>query len=159
VSLEEQVGAMLTEKGLTLTTAESCTGGLIAHGITNVSGASNYFVMGFVTYSNEAKERFLGVPGGLLAEHGAVSRQVAESMALGARKAARTHVAIAVTGIAGPTGGTKEKPVGTVYVALAADEETFVRHHRFSGDRTAVKLQTAEEALRLLVKYLGGLPV
>jgi PncC family amidohydrolase len=158
VSLEEQVGAILAQRGLTLTTAESCTGGLIAHRITNVSGASDYFLMGFVTYSNGAKKRFLGVPGDTLADHGAVSREVAESMALGARKASDAHVAIAVTGIAGPTGGTAEKPVGTVYMALAADDKTFVRHHRFSGDRAAIKWQTAEEALRLLLEYLGGVP-
>lgn len=130
--------------------AESCTGGLIAHRVTNVSGASAYFLGGVVVYSNEAKERLLGVSADTLARFGAVSEPVAREMAAGAQRTFGAECAAAVTGIAGPTGGTAEKPVGLVYIAAAAGGRIAVERHVFSGDREAVKRQTADRALTLL---------
>jgi PncC family amidohydrolase len=154
--IEREIGMLLRTKGLTITTAESCTGGLIAFRITEMPGASNYFEAGFVTYSNAAKEQFLGVPGEILREHGAVSEAVARRMAAGARKAAPADIGLAVTGIAGPSGGSDEKPVGTVFIALAAPDGTVVRHFVFSGGRQEIRQETAEEALRLVLAYLQG---
>lgn len=152
---EETVGRLLSGRGWSLAVAESCTGGLIAHTVTNVPGSSTYFDRGFVTYSNEAKTALLGVPAGLLEQAGAVSDEVARAMAEGARSRAGTAVALAVTGIAGPTGGTPEKPVGLVYVALACQGgETLSEEHRFSGDRLSVKEATCRAALELLRRYL-----
>ncbi len=156
MSPEEKLNAVLKEKRMTLAVAESCTGGLISSRITNVAGSSEYFTVGFVTYSNKAKEDFLHVPAETLEAKGSVSAEVAADMAVGARSAARAEVAIAVTGIAGPGGGSPEKPVGTVYMALAAQGTTLVRKHLFSGDRLAIKEQTADEALGLLLDYLEG---
>jgi nicotinamide-nucleotide amidase len=156
VTPEEEAGGLLRAHGLTLAVAESCTGGLISHRITNIPGASDYYLAGFVTYSNEAKRLLLGVSDRALADHGAVSAQVAEQMAAGARRTSGADVAVAVTGIAGPGGGTPEKPVGTVFMAVAGPGGTVVRHHWFSGDRRAIKEATADGALRLVCEYLGG---
>lgn len=153
---EERVNATLSERGLTLALAESCTGGLISSRITDVAGSSDYFEMGFVTYSNKAKEEFLGVPRKILEAKGAVSPEVALKMAEGARVAAHVDIAVSVTGIAGPGGGSDEKPVGTVYMALAADDAEIVRKHYFRGNRLEIKRQTAEEAIALLLDYLEG---
>ena len=153
---EEEIGRELTEKGLTVAVAESCTGGLIANRITDVPGASAYFVAGFVTYSNRMKEKILAVPPGIIDEKGAVSEETARRMAEGARTVAATNVGLAVTGIAGPSGGTKEKPVGLVYMGLATEKGTWVRRCRFSGDRAAIKGQTSEEALAFILDYLEG---
>ena len=144
----------LSDKGLTASTAESCSGGLIAHRITNVSGSSACFLGGIVSYSNEAKERLLGVPNSLLMTHGAVSEPVARAMAEGARQVFGTDYAVGVTGIAGPTGGSPEKPVGLVYVAVAGPRDTIVVRHQFEGSREAIKEQTAETALALLLEQL-----
>jgi PncC family amidohydrolase len=156
VVIEGEVGLLLRAKGLKIATAESCTGGLIAVRLTEVPGSSQYFEAGFVTYSNMAKNRFLGVPPAMLAEHGAVSEPVARRMAEGARKAALADVAIAVTGIAGPSGGSAEKPVGTVFIALATGEGTIVRRFLFSGERKKIREKTADEALGLLLAHLQG---
>jgi PncC family amidohydrolase len=155
-SLEETVGTLLRERGLTVSTAESCTGGLVAHRLTNVPGSSRYVERGVVVYSNEAKEELLGVPRDLLLAHGAVSAPVAEAMARGICRAARTACGIAITGIAGPDGGSPEKPVGTVFVAVATPAGVQVRRFRFPGGRGAVKWQSAQAALDMLRRALSG---
>jgi nicotinamide-nucleotide amidase len=144
----------LSAQGLTLATAESCTGGLVAHRITNVAGSSAYFLGGLVAYANEAKEALLGVRHSTLLEYGAVSEQTAGEMARGARRRTGADVAVAITGIAGPTGGTPEKPVGLVYVALSAPEAECCQRHVWTGTRLQNKEQSAEVALQLLLGYL-----
>jgi nicotinamide-nucleotide amidase len=154
MTLEEQVGALLVNQGLTLATAESCTGGLVAHRITNVSGSSAYYLGGFVTYSNASKEAFLGVRHKTLMAHGAVSEETAREMARGARLSSGADIAISITGIAGPTGGTPEKPVGLVYIALSSPAAEICQRHLWQGDRLSNKEQSAEAALRLIVNYM-----
>ena len=153
-TLEELVARLLTEQRLTIAVAESCTGGLIAHQLTNVSGSSAYFVGGVVAYANEVKEQVLGVSGETLAAHGAISEETVREMAGGARRLFGTDVAISSTGIAGPTGGTPQKPVGLVYVALAAQDFERCERHLWRGDRLENKRQTAEAALEMLRQYL-----
>lgn len=153
---EEQLKELLARRGMRIALAESCTGGLISGRITGVAGSSDYFEAGLVTYSNRAKEKFLSVPHDLLAARGSVSAEVAASMAEGVRAATGVDLGVSVTGIAGPGGGTPEKPVGTVYMALAAEGGTFVRLHHFSGDRAAVRNQTVEEALKMALDFLDG---
>jgi PncC family amidohydrolase len=153
---EEMLGGLLRNKGLKIGLAESCTGGLIANRLTNVPGASDYFDVGVVTYSNRAKEVLLAVPSQVLAAKGAVSSEVAALMAQGARRVTGTDMGLAVTGIAGPEGGTPQKPVGTVFIALSVKEEIIVRHYLFQGDRESVKEQTSEAALSLAIQYLEG---
>jgi len=155
-SLEEAVGALLRARGLAVSTAESCTGGLVAHRLTNVPGSSRYVERGVVVYSNEAKEEMLGVPRDLLRAHGAVSAPVAEAMARGICRVGGTACGIAITGIAGPDGGSAEKPVGTVFVAVAAPAGVTVRRFRFLGGRNAVKWQSAQAALDMLRRALSG---
>ena len=155
-SLEKVIVDRLSARGETLATAESCTGGLLAHRVTNVPGASAVFLEGFVTYANEAKTRALGGDAALLRAHGAVSREVAAAMAEGARTAAGVDHALATTGIAGPGGGSDAKPVGTVFIALATKlGPTTVEQHRFPTDRETFKDLTAQTALDLLRRRLG----
>jgi nicotinamide-nucleotide amidase len=154
-SLEEVVVILLTERKQTLAMAESCTGGFLAHRITNVPGASTVFLAGYITYANDAKEEMLGVDPRLISAHGAVSENVARAMAEGARQQANATFALATTGIAGPGGGTKEKPVGTVFVALAADGATTqVRNLRFPDDRPTFKELATQAALDMLRRSL-----
>jgi PncC family amidohydrolase len=153
---EEKVGTRLREKGMRIASAESCTGGLIAKRITDIAGASDYFEMGLVTYSNVAKERFLAVPGSLLAQKGAVSPEVAEAMAEGVRSAAGVDVGVSVTGIAGPGGGSPEKPVGTVYIGVSLKGRSVVKKCFFGGDRAAIREATSGEALSLTLRCLMG---
>lgn len=153
-SLEGVVGRLLQERRLTLSVAESCTGGLLGHRITNVSGSSAYFERGVVTYSNRAKEELLGVPRQLLVSHGAVSGPVAEAMARGICRASQTPLGLAITGIAGPEGGTKAKPVGTVFVALAHPGGAESRKFLFRGGRESIKWQSVQMALDLLRRWL-----
>ena len=150
--LASRVIEIFREKGLSLAFAESCTGGMIAETITNVAGASDIFYGSAVTYVNSAKERILGVTRETLEKHGAVSSECAEEMACGARRVYGADVAMSVTGIAGPGGGSEGKPVGTVWFGLATKDgaETFRR--RFDGDRAAVRRQTVEEVLRRLAE-------
>jgi PncC family amidohydrolase len=154
--LDVEVGVALSERGWTLAVAESCTGGLLGHRITNVSGSSAYFEGGVISYSNEAKERLLDVPLETLVEHGAVSRETALAMASGVRRLLHTDIGVSVTGVAGPTGGTPEKPVGLVYIGLAAEGAELCEEHIWHGDRTANKEQSAEAALHLILDYLTG---
>ena len=150
--LASRVIEIFREKGLSLALAESCTGGMIAETITNVAGASDIFYGSAVTYVNSAKEHILGVARETLEKHGAVSSECAEEMACGARSVYGADVAMSVTGIAGPGGGSEAKPVGTVWFGLATKDgvETFRR--RFDGDRAAVRRQTVEEVLRRLAE-------
>jgi nicotinamide-nucleotide amidase len=152
--LESTVVRLLAEQKKKLALAESCTGGFIANRVTNVPGASGIFVNGFVTYSNESKQRLLGVRAETLAQHGAVSEPTAREMADGARTRSQVDFAIAVTGIAGPGGGTEEKPVGTVFVALSTPRETVVQHHVFRYDRETFKFVVSQEALEMLRRRL-----
>jgi nicotinamide-nucleotide amidase len=146
-TLAEVVGAQLVQRGWTIAVAESCTGGLLAKLITDVPGSSEYFVCGWVTYSNEAKTRQLGVPEGLLSERGAVSAEVATAMAEGARAHAGADVAVGITGIAGPGGATEQKPVGLVYIGVSTLEKTETSEYVFSHDRGVVRLRAAHVAL------------
>ena len=152
--LEEVVGLRLAVGGYTLAVAESCTGGLVAQRVTDVPGSSVYFREGVVTYSNESKVRLLGVPYDLIAEYGAVSAPVAEAMAEGARLRADTDFGIAVTGIAGPGGGSEDKPVGLVYIALSDDAHTEHRKLLLPGDRTLIRWRASQAALDLLRRRL-----
>ena len=152
--MEEVVGLRLAVTGFTLAVAESCTGGLVAQRVTEVPGSSVYFKEGVVAYSNEAKVRLLGVPSDLIAEYGAVSAPVAEAMAEGVRVRADTDFGISVTGIAGPGGGTEDKPVGLVYIALSDDAHTEHRKLLLPGDRTLIRWRASQAALDLLRRRL-----
>ena len=156
--MAEVVGEGLRREGATLATAESCTGGLVAEMITAIPGSSDYFDRGFVTYSNQAKMDLLGVSEEILREHGAVSEPCARAMAEGARARAGTTHAVAVTGVAGPGGGTPETPVGLVFVALASPGQTLVKRLRWPGQREQVRLVSAMMALDLVRRALDGLP-
>jgi nicotinamide-nucleotide amidase len=153
-SLEAVVGSLLKARGRTLACAESCTGGLLAHRLTNVPGSSAYFLESAVVYGNRAKMRRLRIPAALLARHGAVSAPVVRAMAEGVRKTSGADYALAITGIAGPGGGSPRKPVGLVYTALAADRRTIVDRRVFWGGREQVKFQSSQKALDLLRKEL-----
>lgn len=154
--LESVVGELLRARGKTLATAESCTGGLLGQSLTSVPGSSDYFLGGFVTYSNTLKEKLLGVDRALLEQHGAVSPQVARAMAEGARKAAGADYALAVTGIAGPSGGSPEKPVGLVYIALADAGRVETEEFHFFGAREAIRERARVAALDQLRRRLLG---
>lgn len=150
MTLEEQIVKKLREKGYTITTAESCTGGLLAGRILNVSGASEVYMEGYITYANEAKERILGVKPETLETYGAVSKETAEEMAIGAARAAKAEVALSTTGIAGPGGGTVEKPVGLIYISCFLNGEVQVRELRLHGTREENRQDTVTETLKLL---------
>ena len=154
MSVNEELVKALADKKMTVSTAESCTGGLISKLITDVSGSSDVFGYGFVTYANEAKMKILGVWDEALSQYGAVSRPVAVLMSRGARRVSKSDMAVSVTGIAGPGGGTAEKPVGLVYISLSTPDGTICRKCNFSGTREEVRRQTAEFALNLALKYL-----
>lgn len=158
--IEEVLVQTLTERGQTLATAESCTGGYMASRITDVSGSSRVFGHGFVTYANEAKQKHLGVPAELLEQHGAVSEPVAKAMAEGALNASGADHALALTGVAGPTGGSEEKPVGTVFISLASKGgETLVKRFYYPGTRDRFKLLSSQAALEMLRRRLLGIPL
>ena len=151
-----QLAQALIERGWHLSTAESCTGGMIAAACTELAGSSTWFDRGFITYSNAAKTEMLSVPASLLLQFGAVSEPVALAMARGAAQASACEVAVAVTGIAGPTGGTPEKPVGTVWIAWDLNGVSTARKYVFSGDRHQVRQATLEAALQGLVNLLAA---
>ena len=152
--LVKQLAAKLTEKGWMLATAESCTGGMIAAACTDLAGSSQWFDRGFVTYSNEAKTEMLGVPAELIAKHGAVSEEVVRAMAEGAIRNSRAQVSIAVTGIAGPGGGSMEKPVGTVWVGWCLKDQTQVQCLHLAGTRSDVRAATVTKALHRLCELV-----
>ncbi|MBM3305532.1 MAG: nicotinamide-nucleotide amidohydrolase family protein, partial [Candidatus Aminicenantes bacterium] len=153
-SLEEVVGRLLEDQGKTVSCAESCTGGLLGHRLTEVPGSSSYFLESAVVYSDRAKVRRLGVPASLIDRHGAVSAAVARQMAVGVRKACRADYGLSITGIAGPEGGRPRKPVGLVYIALARDGGVAVHRKCFFGGRSQVKFQSTQAALDILRKAL-----
>jgi nicotinamide-nucleotide amidase len=153
-SMEKVVGNLLIAQSLTLSIAESCTGGLICSKITDTPGSSEYLLGGVVSYSNFLKSEYLGVSNDLLNKHGAVSREVAEAMAVGVRVRSKSDIGLSVTGIAGPSGGSDEKPVGTVYIAIATAEENWVSKFLFSGNRKQIREVTAQSGLDLIRKYL-----
>jgi nicotinamide-nucleotide amidase len=153
--LAERLQGICLGRGLTLAVAESCTGGLVADAITDVPGSSGYFAGGVVSYSNGAKEQLLGVPGDVLAAHGAVSAQVARAMAEGVRARFGADVGAAVTGIAGPDGGSEAKPVGLTYVAVADEGGVDVRRHAWTGDRRANKTSSAAATLEIVLDRIG----
>ncbi len=153
-SMEKIVGNLLRANNLQLAVAESCTGGLICQRLTNTPGSSEYLLGGVVSYSNELKTKFLAVPPEMIETYGAVSRQVAEQMAVGIRSVCEADIGLSVTGIAGPGGGSEEKPVGTVYIAIATAEENWVTKFQFDGDRSQIRIITAQSGLDLVRKYL-----
>jgi nicotinamide-nucleotide amidase len=157
MSQAQALGDALTRKAWMLATAESCTGGLVAATCTNLPGSSLWFERGFVTYSNAAKTELLGVPAALIGRWGAVSREVALAMARGAIQHSQAHVAVAVTGVAGPGGGTTEKPVGTVWLAWQVNGVAQAECHRFAGDRAAVREASVQQALQGLYQRLLAL--
>ncbi len=144
----------LKRQKLTIATAESCTGGLIGHTFTNVSGSSEYFERGIISYSNKAKVELLGVSESLLKEQGAVSEEVAKTMAENVRKRSDVNIGISTTGIAGPLGGTKEKPVGLVYIGVSTEKDNIVKKFIFTGDRIQNKVSTCNVALNMLLEIL-----
>lgn len=155
-TLESRVGSALRQHGSRLAAAESCTGGLVGHRITNIPGSSTYYMGSIIAYAYEAKVRLLNVNWETLEAHGAVSSQVVSEMALGVRRALAADVGISVSGIAGPGGGTPEKPVGLVCFGLSAKEGIWTTSQQFPGDRTAVKAQAADFILQYLLQYLEG---
>ena len=156
---EVVIGQLLRKHRLTLATAESCTGGLIGHRLTDVPGSSDYFLGGIIAYSNEIKERLLGVKLETLQAHGAVSAETAIEMARGARRVLGTDVAVSVTGIAGPGGGTADKPIGLTYIAVVAANYERVKRFAWDKDRSGNKWDSSEAALRMLKEYLGSISV
>jgi nicotinamide-nucleotide amidase len=155
-TLAGNIARRMTERGLTLAVAESCTGGLITDRLTDIPGSSAFLERGVVTYSNAAKTALLGVPEAVIREHGAVSAETARLMAEGVRKSAGTDLGLAVTGIAGPSGGTEAKPVGTVFIALADGKTSVCRPYTFRWDRRRNKLMASQAALLMLWRYLSG---
>jgi nicotinamide-nucleotide amidase len=154
MGLEKRIGNHLRQKGWTLSIAESCTGGLICDRITDVSGSSDYFMGGMVTYSNESKAVHLGVPLNYIKRHGAVSSQVAKRMAQGVRKAFHTTFGLSTTGVAGPTGGTKRSPVGRVFIGISDGKRTWVKKLDLKGSRREIKEKATDEALQFLNEKL-----
>jgi len=157
VALAERLKGYCLGRGLTVAVAESCTGGLVGHLITEVPGSSGYFLGGLIVYSDAAKDALLGVPAEVLAAHGAVSAQTARAMAESARRLLAADIAVAVTGIAGPEGGSPAKPVGLTYVAIADASGGDVRRHVWPGDRAANKLASAQSALEMLLARVEDL--
>ena len=155
-TLEGKVGKLFREKGWTLAVAESCTGGLIGHRLTQVSGSSNYFLEGLITYSNESKISRLNVKPSLVQDYGAVSKEVALAMAEGIRKSSGANIGLSVTGVAGP-GASDKKPAGTVYIAISDAKESYCKSFRFYNDRSQNKERSAQAALDLLRRWLMNL--
>ena len=155
-SLEERIAALLRQRGFTVTTTESCTGGLLAGRLINAAGISEVYKEGYITYSNEAKEKLLHVSHETLETYGAVSEQTAQEMVLGAAEAAGAQAALATTGIAGPDGGTPKKPAGLVYIGCHVNGVTTVERHMYAGERAQVRSLAVESALLLLEQMLLG---
>jgi len=151
---EKKALEILSKRGLTLAVAESCTGGLLANRITNIPGSSQVFLSGIIAYSNEAKNRLLKIPESVIQAKGAVSYETAKLMAVNIAKLSGAAIAIAITGIAGPTGGSKAKPVGTVFIALASGKKAIAQKFHFSGNRLQIKRKTTEKALDMLLKFI-----
>lgn len=153
-SLAQKLGEKLTETKQTITTAESCTGGMIAASITEVPGSSQWFHQGFITYSNLAKQQILMVPEVLINEHGAVSEAVVRAMLLGALQSSHANLGVAISGIAGPSGGSAKKPVGTVCIAFGSEQQLSAGTYMFDGDRRQVRALATESALNCILAHL-----
>jgi len=153
--LQQQLATILTDRKLTLATAESCTGGALSHVLTDMPGASAYFLGGVIAYHNDVKRALLGVPEKILASHGAVSLQTALAMAEGCRERFDSDIAISITGVAGPTGGSPGKPVGLVYMAVSTRRQTEGVEHRFSGDRVEVRRQAVSAAIEMVLRTVS----
>ncbi len=158
-TLEEVIGELLRNKKLSLAVAESCTGGMLGGMITSIPGSSDYFKGGIISYDGEIKEKLLGVPQKTMVKYGQVSEQVAGYMAQGVRKKCNSDIGLSITGIAGPGGGNKEKPVGLVYIALANEQETIVQKHQLRRDRQTIRLRSARRALNMLRLHLINLEI
>ncbi len=156
MKLEALIGGLLRENGWTVSIAESCTGGLVCDRITDISGSSDYFMGGMVSYSNESKAKHLGIPLNYIKRYGAVSPQVSRRMAQGVRKTFGTTFGVSTTGVAGPTGGTKRSPVGRVFIGLAAGKKVWVKKLDLKGTRREIKEKATESALRFLYEILVG---
>ena len=156
MEIEKAIGDFLRENGMTLSVAESCTGGLVSDRITNVAGSSNYFEGGIVSYSIKAKSKHLGIPTKYIEQYGVVSSQVAKRMAEGVRKTFNTEIGLSTTGVAGPTGGTKKTPVGTVFIGLSNEHETLFKRENLKGNRRQIKEKAADKSLRFLYERLMG---
>lgn len=152
--LAQELLKIFLPHGLRLVTAESCTGGMVAAAITDMPGSSKFFECGFVTYSNQAKQDMLGVPAEIIENYGAVSEQCAAVMAAGALRNTHADISVSITGIAGPDGGSDEKPVGLVYLAVTYKGKTKVMSHNFEGDRSAIRKQAVESALAMLIEVV-----
>ncbi len=152
--LISQTHKFLIKRGKTVAVAESCTGGLVSRLLTQISGSSQYFILGVVAYSNQAKINILQLPASLIAKKGAVSKEVAENLAQSIRKLAKTDFGIGVTGIAGPTGGTAQKPVGTVFIAVSSKDKTLSKKFNFTGSRNSIIKKSAIQSLKLLRTFL-----
>jgi len=156
MSWEERIARALIQQKKTIALAESCSGGLLGHRLTNIPGSSAFFIGGVTTYGNTAKINLLNVPDSLVRRHGAVSRPVALAMAKGVRRLLRADIGVAITGIAGPGGGTRQKPVGLVYIAVTTAEEQIVTENFFKGKRLSIKTQATTAALKLLLNLLSS---
>ena len=150
-----KLSILLKKLNIIVATAESCTGGLIAHTLTNISGSSDYFDRGIISYSNNSKMELLDVPEDILIRYGAVSEQVAKAMANGIRNKSKADIGISTTGIAGPTGGSKEKPIGLVYIGISSSNDTVVKKFQFSGNRLQNKESTCNAALQMLLDSIN----
>jgi len=153
--LLHQIAKILTRKKLTLSVCESCTGGMLGSMLTNIPGSSKYFLGGIIAYSNEAKEKIVGVKTQTLKKYGAVSTEVAAAMAKGVQKKFKSDIGMGITGIAGPTGSSKDKPVGLMYIAIASQEKISVGKYLFAGSRTMIRVKTCLKSLLLLKKILS----
>jgi len=147
---------ILIQRGYRVSVAESCTGGLLSKTLTDISGSSEYFVAGLVTYSNEAKMSLLDVRKKTLDTYGAVSRETASEMLNGLKRRFKTDICVSITGIAGPSGGSRRKPVGTVFIGLSIEGETYIYHRRFKGDRKGIREQTVRFVLSEIIRRIGG---
>jgi nicotinamide-nucleotide amidase len=154
IQLVTRLAEVVLEKRLRVCTAESCTGGLIAKSFTDLAGSSEWFERGFITYSNQSKSEMVDVPESVIVEYGAVSEPVVNAMARGALKNSAADVSIAVTGVAGPAGGTEEKPVGTVWIAVASEKQLIAKKYCFDGDREAIRIATMQTAIEMLLQLL-----
>ncbi|MCD6080327.1 MAG: hypothetical protein B6D53_00485 [Candidatus Omnitrophica bacterium 4484_49] len=151
--IEKRLAEILIQKGLTLSSAESCTGGLFAHGITNIPGSSKFFLGGVIAYSPKSKRKILNIPRGVIEEYGTVSRECAQKMAENSRKLFSSDISIGITGVAGPD-ELEGKPVGVVYIAVAMPGKTYIRKYKFQGRRISIKKQATEQACKFLISLL-----
>lgn len=152
--IEEKTARLLKAKNKTISVAESCTGGLLANKLTNIPGSTKYFKLGIVSYSNKSKTKLLKIPQNHFKKYGAVSKEIARQMAIGVRKIQKSYFGVGITGIAGPSGGTKVKPVGLVFIAVSTNRRTLCEKYLFRGTRLQIKNKAANQALQLLLKLL-----